>query len=158
MIDRESLRDAVARTGRGRELSLPGANAYLERWRVGLEEFIAYYQQRFNETINPFQWWDANAAKASAFFDPDTLSLSATMKAAVWQMLLGFDLCRVELVYQLSGPSLLRLELSSPELNEVNLFESDAAEDAKLLRHLGSIRVNGAFQFQGYHAFATSAA
>ncbi|MCI0700031.1 MAG: hypothetical protein L0241_02975 [Planctomycetia bacterium] len=158
MIDLNALKAAVGRTGHARELTLPGADVVLERWRVGLEEFVAYYQNRFGETVNPFEWWKANPAKARAFFDPDTLSLSAAMKAAVWRILLGYDIRKVELVYQPSPPSRVRLELSAPASSEIEPFESDAPEDAKLLRHLGSIRVNGQFQLQGYHAFATPAA
>lgn len=158
MIDREQLKEAVARTGRKREFSLPGADVVLDRWRSSLEEFVAYYAQRFNETVNPFDWWKANPAKARAFFEPDTLSLSAVMKAAVWRLLLGFDIRRIELLYQQSAPSRVRVELGPPGSTDSEVFESDAPEDAKLLRHLGSIRVNGEFQLQGYHAFAAPAA
>jgi hypothetical protein len=158
MIDRESLRDALLRTGRGRELQLPGSDAVLDRWCQGLDEFIAYYQNRFRETIDPFEWLKANLAKARAFFEPDTLSLSAEMKTAVWRILLGFDIRKVELLYQPGGISHLRMELSPPRVGEIDVFESNAAEDAKLLRHLGSIRVNGQFELQGYHGFATAVA
>ena len=158
MIDREKLKEAITRTGRGRELSITGADAVLDRWQISLDAFVTYYANRFNETVNPFDWWQANPTKARAFFEPDTLSLSAEMKAAVWRILLGFDIRKVELVYQASAPSLVRLELSAPHDSGTETFESTAPEDAKLLRHLGSIRVNGQFQLQGYHAFATPAA
>lgn len=157
MIDLEALKAALTRTGRARELTLPGGDAILDRWRAGLDEFVAYYQDRFDETINPFDWLNANPAKARAFFDPDTLSLSPAMKAAVWRILLNFDIRKVELVYQLYAPSVLRVELSALGTADTEVFESGAAEDAKLLRHLGSIRVNGQFQLQGYYAFATPA-
>lgn len=154
VIDREQLKDALVKEGRGRELALPGADTVLDRWRAGLDEFVTYYADRFKETINPFDWWNVNPAKARAFFEPDTLSLSAEMKAAVWRILLGFDIHKIELVYQSAAPSQVRLELSAPNSSKIEVFESNAPEDAKLLRHLGSIRVNGEFQLQGYHAFA----
>lgn len=158
MTDREALKDAINRTGRERELALPGGDAVLDRWCAGLDEFVAHYQQRFGDVVDPFAWWGANPAKARAFFEPDTLSLSSEMKAAVWRMLLGFDIRKVELVYQLSAASVLRVELSAPGSDHAEVFESHTPEDAKLLRHLGSIRVNGQFQLQGYHAFVTTAA
>jgi|GEM_PF-2688790 len=153
MIDLKLLKQVVAQTGRGRELDLPGADEVLERWREGLDAFITYYRDRFGETVNPFDWWKVNPPKARAFFEPDTLSLSAPMKAAVWRILLGFDIQKIELVYQFSAPSHLRVELSTPAREEIELYESDNPADAKLLRHLGSILVDGQFQFQGYHSF-----
>ncbi len=159
MIDRDALKTALTRAGRGRELALPGADAIVDRWRAELDEFVSYYAEKYKETVNPFAWWDANPTKARAFFEPDTLSLSAPMKAAVWRILLGFEIHRVALEYSVvSEASALRIELKAPGADEVEVFESAAADDTKLLRHLGSIRVNGKLQLQGYHAFAAPAA
>lgn len=147
------LREALTHAGFGRELGLPGGADLLDRWDRGLAAFTQHYERRFRETVDPFAWWARNRIKAQAFFQPDTLSLSAEMKAAVWRVLLGSDIKSVELRFSPEdGESNLRLVLRSP-YGDVEEYQSNYPDDVKLLRHLGTVSVDGRLEFQGYHAF-----
>ena len=75
------------------------------------------------------------------------------MKVAVWRILFG---CEIEAIHLSSEPSQFRLtiRLRTPYGENEPEYESQDSEDVRLLRHLGTVEVNGATRFQGYYAFA----
>lgn len=151
-ITPDVVREALAKTRSKTLLEAPGWEAYFSKWADGLGEFVARYQSRFQDRPDPVGLLQTAPAKGAAFWELDTLRLSVEMKIAVWRVLLGSDI--VSAILESTDQRFrLVLQLRTPYGTDEE-YVSESSADLRLLRHLGTIEVNGRTQFQGYYAFA----
>lgn len=161
-INRETLREALRQTGNDRPFRGAHNDQYLDLqldlWCAGLRAFVDEYSKRFGEMLDPFAWLPVSPLKAKAFFQIDTLNLSPEMKIAVWRILLGSEIRALETVFRPEEEKTdLCLVLRPPyaDAGAYETYQSDKPDDIRLIRHLGTIRVNNRLELQGYYAFAS---
>lgn len=146
------VRDALAKTRSRNLLDSPGWESHFSRWADGLNQFVARYQDRFQDRPDPIGLLHAAPAKGAAFWELDTLRLSTEMKVAVWRVLLGSAIASLRVD---SGDNSFSLQLVLQTRDgATESYESQHSEDIRLLRHLGTIEVGDRTRFQGYYAFA----
>lgn len=148
-----ALREALTEAGEGWALRYWGdrADGELDRLLGKLSRFTEEYQRRYVEPPDPFRLLRDNPIKGTAFFQMDTLRLSAGMMCAVWRILLGADIRSLRLEVMPRERMVLRLELATPG-GGTEVFESQEPSDFRLLRHLGTVEVSGKLELQGYYA------
>jgi hypothetical protein len=151
---RERLRGALQQTGGAWIFPFwaEDANANLDRLAADLEDFAQQYKQRFGERPDPFALLEENPLKGAAFFQIDTLLLSADMKIMVWRILLGCEIARVEFRYHAGAEPALLVVLQPPYGQRQERYEGQKAADFRVLRHFGTTGVNGKLFLQGYYA------
>lgn len=157
MITTDVLREILKQTRARKLLDAPGWEPVLEQWAGGLNRFVKEYGLRFPDNpADPIKFFHSAPTKAAAFFELDTLRSSTEMKIAVWLILQGWEIDRVEVDVRRRQSSMVRLVLRAPYGDEETTYESDDPEDIRLIRHFGTITINNQPEFQGYHAFAMS--
>lgn len=152
---RDRLEEAIIAIGNGWVLKHWGEHKdqHLRKMLRDLEEFSRYYRNRFGETPDPFQLLDDNPTKAAAFFQFDTLRVSPEIKAAVWRILLGFEIIEVRFHYRQSKTPEFSIVLA-PAWGEQNpeAYQGESQDDFRVLRHLGISFVDDKLFLNGYFA------
>jgi hypothetical protein len=123
----------------------------LDQTLQALDEFAAEYERRFRYRPDPFALPGQDPARGRAFFQADTLALSAEMKILVWRILLGCEIHRVEFHYESAGGTDLTVTLRTP-YGEEEQYRGQQSRDFKVLRHFGATGVDNHLVLQGYYA------
>jgi hypothetical protein len=73
------------------------------------------------------------------------------MLIMVWRILQGMRIQEVDMAYREQKSFRLRVVLNSPYEDASEVYESSDIGDAKLLRHLGTLEVDGKPVFDGFY-------
>jgi len=155
-LDRTTLREAMLKAGEEKVLQFFGdkADQELDRLLAQLKQFIDEFETRYGDRPDPIGLLSENPVKAAAFFQLDTLELSTQAKMAVWWMLSGADLMRLNAEVVSREYTRIALRLKTP-VGEQEFVCQDPS-DFRLLRHLGTVRVDGKLAIDGYYALRRS--
>ena len=151
---RQRLRDALHEADSDWILSFWGKeqDKNLDRVLGDLDQFADEYAKRFRERPDPFKLLAENPLKGAAFFQIDTLRLSAEMKVMVWRILLGCEITRVEFRYAAGRKPTLRVTLRPPYGQGEEEYTGGEPTDFRILRHFGSSGADDQLFLEGYYA------
>ena len=150
------LRKAIDETGNGWWLDELGedSDSVLGVLALEIELFRASYGQRFGEEADPYSLIKANPLKARAFFQPDTLRLTTEMKIAVWRIMRGCEVQRIDFHFDADADEVASLTLTlRPPHGPDEEYKGFPFRDYCMLRHLGMTfgRKNN-LAFNGYYS------
>ena len=117
-----------------------------------LSRFSKEYRKRFGETADPFLLLEENSPKGSAFFQFDTLRVSLEMKIAVWRILFGSEIRKIDFQYETGKAASFSITLDSPKQMKAETYRGSSPQDFRILRHLGIVYIGDELQLQGYFA------
>lgn len=153
----EMLKEALQKTGHDWLLRFWGEDAErnLKRHATELDKFVREYQGRFEDRPDPFGLVEVNPTKAAAFFHPDTLLASPTMKILIWRLLIGGEIEGIDFHYEMDKRTSLEIRITSV-FGQEEAYKSESPSDFRALRHFGILGEGKDTTIQGYYAFSRS--
>jgi hypothetical protein len=150
------LREALERAGSAWILRIWGKEAEknLDRVNRELDEFVAEYQRRFgpDQGPDPFALLEENPSKAAAFFQIETLMVSAEMKVMIWRILMGCTIAKVAFQYEAGKPPTFLVTLAKPYDLQREEYVGRHPADFRVLRHFGITGYGDQVYLEGYYA------
>lgn len=125
----------------------------LSKLRSEITEFMDEYERRFGQRPDPFDLLALTPWKGAAFFHVDTLAASLQIKIAVWRILAGFKIIRVDFRWQEGQSSNFQVVLRPPGGSQGSdeTYESNHWADFRVLRHFGPSAVDQKLYLAGYY-------
>ena len=129
----------------------------LEYWMNALAAVGREYQMRFGDSSIKFSEemlvaeFEQSPHKVAAFLQALSGTRSPQMLVMAWRILQGMEIESVELGYQKNISFSLIMKLKAPYNSEPELYESKDIDDAKLMRHLGIIKIAGKPVFDNFY-------
>jgi hypothetical protein len=96
--------------------------------------------------------YEKNPHKVRAFLQVLDSVSSPDILVMVWRILQGMNIAAIRMAYDATGQFHLYVTLSSPYDQATEEYESTDIDDAVILRHLGTMKMDGQGIFDGFYA------
>ncbi len=96
--------------------------------------------------------YEKNPHKVRAFFQVVDSAASPEILLMVWRILQGTNIAAIQMNYDAEGLFHLHVTLSSTDAGGTEEYETNDIDDAVVLRHLGTLKMDGKGIFDGFYA------